>query len=100
MDDNFIELDNAILRAFEISSKFHYLRLGQCIFNECYSIDFLQNYIDNNIRGTDKDCFFIDANIDKLSNILLLAAIFTSLMPLLETVIVKVNEIITALTAG
>ena len=31
-----------------------------------------------------------DANIDKLSNILLLAAIFTSLMPLLETVIVKI----------
>ena len=31
-----------------------------------------------------------DANIDKLSNILLLAAIFTSLIPLLETVIVKI----------
>ena len=31
-----------------------------------------------------------DANIDKLSNILLLAAIFTSAIPLLETIIVKV----------
>ena len=31
-----------------------------------------------------------DANIDKLSNILLLAAIITSLIPLLETVIVKI----------
>ena len=30
-----------------------------------------------------------DANIDKLSNILLLAAIFTGLIPLLETIIVK-----------
>ena len=68
MDDQFIELDNAILRAFEISSKFHYLRLGQCIFNECYRISFLQNYIDNNLRGTNKDCFFIDANIDKFVN--------------------------------
>ena len=65
MDDQFIELDNAILRAFEISSKFHYLRLGQCIFNECYRISSLQNYIDNNLRGTNKDCFFMDANIDK-----------------------------------
>ena len=31
-----------------------------------------------------------DANIDELSNILLLAAIFTGLIPLLETVIVKI----------
>ena len=31
-----------------------------------------------------------DANIDKLSNILLFAAIFTGLIPLLETVIVKI----------
>lgn len=65
MDDNFIELDNAILRAFEISSKFHYLRLGQCIFNECYALDFLSDFIDKHIRGTNKDCFYNDANITK-----------------------------------
>lgn len=70
MGDKFIELDNAILRAFEINSKFSDLRLGQCVFNECYRLDFLKDYIDNNIRGTSNDCFYNDANVDKFIDII------------------------------
>lgn len=65
LNDRLLEIDNAILRAYEINSKFPNLRLGQCIFNECYHIEFLKNYIDTNLRGSNKDCFHIDTNIYK-----------------------------------
>lgn len=65
INDRLLEIDNALLRAYEINARFYNLRLGQCIFNECYRLDFLKNYIDTNLRGSDKDCFHIDANIYK-----------------------------------
>lgn len=65
INDRLLEIDNALLRAYEINARFSNLRLGQCIFNACYRLDFLKNYIDTNLRGSDKDCFYIDANIYK-----------------------------------
>lgn len=68
INDRLLEIDNALLRAYEINARFPNLRLGQCIFNECYRLDFLKNYIDTEIIGTDKDCFYNDANINKFIN--------------------------------
>lgn len=39
-------------------------RLGQCIFNEVYLLLDLCDFINKNIIGTNKDCFYNDAYID------------------------------------
>lgn len=69
INDRLLEIDNAIQDAYtyypELKTS---LRLGQRIFNNCYYVSFLSNYIDTEIRGTDKDCFYNDANINKFIN--------------------------------
>lgn len=63
INDYLLEIDNAVSRAYDNNNK--NLRLGQCIFNECYALDFLSDFIDKHIRGTNKDCFYNDDNITK-----------------------------------
>lgn len=69
INDKLLEIDNAIQDAYTYHPELKTsLRLGQRIFNNCYYVSFLSNYIDTEIRGTDKDCFYNDANINKFIN--------------------------------
>lgn len=69
INDRLLEIDNAIQDAYTYYTELKTsLRLGQCIFNNCYYVSFLSNYIDTEIKSTDKDCFYNDANINKFIN--------------------------------
>lgn len=69
INDRLLEIGNAIQDAYTYHPELKTsLRLGQRIFNNCYCVSFLSNYIDTEIRGTDKDCFYNDANINKFIN--------------------------------
>ena len=69
INDRLLEIDNAIQDAYTYHPELKTsVRLGQRIFSNCYCISFLSNYIDTEIRGTNKDCFYNDANINKFIN--------------------------------
>ena len=61
---NISELETAIDKAYVTYKNNPSFRLGQCIFNEVYLLLDLCDFINKNIIGTNKDCFYNDAYID------------------------------------
>lgn len=61
---NLCELETAIRKARIEYKNNPSFRLGQCIFNEVYLLLDLCDFINKNIIGTNKDCFYNDVYID------------------------------------